>query len=416
MTCDYDLIVVGGGPAGAMAAREAAGHGARVALVDGSHPREKACGGGVTGRALDLIGPLTAGVPAQAMRAAVFEAGGRAVRVAIDEDAALRVYPRAAFDAALFEQAVAAGAEPVRARVTGVERDGRAWTVAVQGGTPLRGEWIVGADGPAGISRKQLFRPFTRAQLSIAAGSYVDDVTTDEVGIAFLDAPAGYFWSFPRPGHLAAGACAQADVSSPDALHATTDRWLDRYPPAAGKRRRRYAWPIPSLSAADLDGERVSGEGWLLAGDAAGLVDPITREGIYFALRSGQIAAEALGTADPSRTYNAALRDEVHAELRRAARLKRAFFQPRFARLLIEALEHSPAIRRVMVDLIAGRQSYKGLRRRLLATLEVGLMWKLAIQRARYPSRARTVTSGRLTRTVIVRHCPSPATIARDGE
>ena len=135
----------------------------------------------------------------------------------------------------------------------------------------------------------------------------------------------------------------------------------------------------------------MSGDGWLLAGDAAGLVDPITREGIYFALRSGQLAAAALDARDPSRAYDAALRDEVHAELRRAARLKRAFFQPRFTRLLIDALDHSASIRRVMVDLIAGRQSYRGLRRRLLATLEVTVMWRLLTsprsRRAREQSR-----------------------------
>jgi hypothetical protein len=71
------------------------------------------------------------------------------------------------------------------------------------------------------------------------------------------------------------------------------------------------------------------------------------------------------------------VRDEIHSELRRAARLRDMFFEPRFARLLIDALNHSAAIRRIMVDLIAGRQPYKGLRRRLLMTGELGLLWKL---------------------------------------
>ena len=66
--------------------------------------------------------------------------------------------------------------------------------------------------------------------------------------------------------------------------------------PHSGRARRRYAWPIPSLRAADVDAEQPAGDGWMLLGDAAGLVDPITREGIYFALRSGLLAAQALGT------------------------------------------------------------------------------------------------------------------------
>ena len=80
-------------------------------------------------------------------------------------------------------------------------------------------------------------------------------------------------------------------------MHAITDRWLDGYAPAAGRaRRRRYAWPIPSLEARDVDAEQPAGDGWMLLGDAAGLVDPITREGIFFALRSGMLAAAALAS------------------------------------------------------------------------------------------------------------------------
>ena len=71
------------------------------------------------------------------------------------------------------------------------------------------------------------------------------------------------------------------------------------------------------------------------------------------------------------------IRTAIHAELIRAARLKDWFFTPRFTGLMIRALEESAAIRHVMADLIAGRQTYHGLRRRLLMTLEVRLMWQV---------------------------------------
>ena len=120
----------------------------------------------------------------------------------------------------------------------------------------------------------------------------------------------------------------------------------------------------------------------MLLGDAAGLVDPITREGIYFAVRSGELAAAALGAADPARAYAQAVSDDLHAELRRAARLKAGFYRPRFTHLLIDALTGSAAIRGVMVDLVAGRQPYAGLRRRLLGTLEFGLMLRMVTSAA----------------------------------
>jgi flavin-dependent dehydrogenase len=169
------------------------------------------------------------------------------------------------------------------------------------------------------------------------------------------------------------GTCAQADATSAAELHAVTDAWLDRYPTAAGLPRRRYAWPIPSLDARDLAREQPAGDGWMLLGDAAGLVDPITPEGIFFAIRSGMMAAAALRGPDPRRESAAQVRDELHDELRRAAAFKAGFFRPRFTRLLIDAVRQSAGVRAVMVDLVAGRQSYRGLKRRLLATLEFGL-------------------------------------------
>jgi flavin-dependent dehydrogenase len=226
-----------------------------------------------------------------------------------------------------------------------------------------------------------VFRPFARRQLSIAAGAFVDGVSTREIVIGFTDRPRGYLWSFPRPGHLAVGTCAQATETTAGEMHRTTDRWLDRYALAGDRPRRRYSWPIPSLEARDVDAERPAGDGWMLLGDATGLVDPVTREGIFFALRSGILAAEALTRRSPAREYEDAVRDELHDELRRAARLKAGFFRPRFTSLMIDALSGTPAIQEVMVDLVAGRQPYAGLRRRLLGTLELGLLMRMLFSR-----------------------------------
>ena len=386
----FDAVVVGAGPAGAVAARDLARQGARVALIDGSHPREKPCGGGVTGRALELVGVSSTEGPASGhlIDAVSFEAAGRSARVPLPDVDYLKVFPRQAFDEALLRQAVAAGATHVPHRVSAVTRAADRWQLTA-GPASLSATWLLGADGPAGVVRKQVFRPFERRQLSIAAGSYVDGVETSEIVIGFVDRPSGYLWSFPRAGHLAVGTCAQANETTTAEMHAVTDRWLDRYPLAAGHTRERYAWPIPSLESRDVDAEQPAGDGWMLLGDAAGLVDPITREGIFFALRSGMLAAAALGTAAPQRVYAGAVRDELHDELRRAARLKAGFYRPRFTRLLIDALNQSAPIRDVMLNLVAGRQPYRGLKRRLLGTLEVGLMWRVFISPDNHPERAR---------------------------
>ena len=122
---------------------------------------------------------------------------------------------------------------------------------------------------------------------------------------------------------------------------------------------------------------RMHGPGWMLLGDAAGFVDPITREGIFFALQSADAAADAiLGRAEPSRAYAERVRREIVSELSRAARLKARFFAPAFVALLITALEQSAGIRAVMADLVAGQQPYAGLKWRLAQTLELGLAWR----------------------------------------
>jgi flavin-dependent dehydrogenase len=105
---------------------------------------------------------------------------------------------------------------------------------------------------------------------------------------------------------------------------------------------------------------------------------PITREGIFFAVQSAEMAAEALvnGRRQPE-SYVDRLRGEIHGELLRAARLKSRFFRPHFIELLLRGLDRSARIRNVMADLVAGRQTYAGLRRRLLGTFELRLMLEL---------------------------------------
>ena len=374
-----DVAIIGGGPAGCRAAWRLARGGTRVALFDGSHPREKPCGGGVTGRALDLVRDAidVASLRAVAIDDVTFEQGSRRARVQLGAGTGptpqLTVASRTAFDGTLLAAAVGAGATFHAERVTSVVSERSGWNISTSQ-TVTHADWLLGADGPNSFVRRQVRQPFARADLSIATGFFVHGVESRSVAIAFEDEPPGYLWSFPRPDHLAVGICAQADASHAAPLRAAAAEWIAQNVEGSF-RMERYSWPIPSLRESTIEQERPFGERWMLLGDAGGMVDTITREGIFFALLSGDAAADSLlDSGTPGTRYGERIRALVYDELLRAARLKARFFNPRFTMLLLRALQQSASIRAIMADLVAGRQTYRGLRRRLLGTLQVRLL------------------------------------------
>ncbi len=321
----YDVAVVGAGPAGAWTAYLLASRGARVVLVDPSHPREKPCGGGVTGRALALVqsGLALDRLPAVSIRSARFVdiATSTSARVPLDGETltgALVVASRTEFDGLILAAATRAGAALVTARVTHIEIEHGGFRLDTADGKIERAAWVIGADGANSLVRRRLARAFRRDQLSIATGFFARGISSDEIVLELVGDPPGYIWSFPRPDHLAIGICAAADAGpTAGALRARVAEWIRVTGVAPGAPLEPYSWPIPSLSPRDFETLDVARHGWLLVGDAAGLVDPITREGIFFALQSGAFAAETLasGCSRPERCYNDRVQAQIAADL-----------------------------------------------------------------------------------------------------
>ena len=143
-----------------------------------------------------------------------------------------------------------------------------------------------------------------------------------------------------------------------------------------------YSHLLPSLETASWKRNRVAGEGWMAVGDAAGLVDPITGEGLYYAIRSADLAAKALlaEIGDlAGQAYRRMLRRDFAADLEFGSRLAKRVFFGRFlfgsvpARM-VQFTRSSPRFAGVMQDLFAGSQSYLGLKRRLLDNLNGSLL------------------------------------------
>jgi geranylgeranyl reductase family protein len=394
------IAIIGAGPAGASAAIRLARAGAFVMLFDPSHPREKPCGGGVTGRALGLVADAIdiATLPAVVVTSASVEpptprtpaAEVALVDRGLTPESSLVVLRRAVFDTALVDAAVSAGARLIPEKVLEITRQVRSFVIRTHQGERTA-DFLIGADGANSLVRKKLSQPFARSEVSVAAGYFVHGARTSAIAIKCLPEQPGYLWSFPRPDHLAVGVCAPASahVSSSE-LRSQSLAWIEAHGLHHATRLEPYAWPIPSAGFSTVDRLQASGPGWLLLGDAAGLVDPLTREGIYYALLSGRWAAEALtatsGHAEAA--YRERVRHEIYPEINRAARLSELFFSAAFSSLFVTALQQSGSIRRIFADLVAGTQPYLGLRRRLLATGE----WRLAgraVKMALIPPRPR---------------------------
>jgi len=384
--------VIGAGPAGSEAAARLARGGVETVLFDPDLDREKPCGGGVPWRGLaEFDGLRAADLPAREVRHVLFEAPSGAT-ASVTLPSPLRVFSRRTLDSRWVARAEQAGARVRAEKVVGVVRDGE-MRVRTASGRDEGFDLVVGADGVTSRTRAALSRRFDEADLSQAVGYYVPGGTDDVARLAFTTGLNGYLWSFPRTDHLAVGACAPLAEGSAAALWREVDAYVGRIDPSLDVATLpRYGALIPALSPASLRDNRIAGPGWLLVGDAAGSVDPLTREGIAPGLRSAALAADVVLAGHPER-YPRAWEQELQPELLWASERSGRFFAPDLTERLVRYLDRSKTIRAVMADLVLGRQSYRTLKRRLLrAGIPFLLESALRTARPRWTPRARAST------------------------
>ncbi len=357
------VAIVGAGPAGAMAAWRLAGDGARVVVFDASHPREKPCGGGLTAKALRLLPPAPAAdpLPVRFVDRCRFDSGsGDSVEVRLRHD--VGVASRRALDAWLLRRAVDAGATHVAERVVAVDAAGR---VRTSEGRHETFDLVVGADGAGSLVRRTLLAPTPPARLMMAAGWFARG--DSEMVVRFTPDLQGYLWLFPRPGHVGVGICAPlARVPTRHMLDRLLSEVARAFPALLDEEAPRYAHTIPSPSADPRSLLEIAGERWALVGDAAALADPITGEGIYYALRSAEVLADAVRADGSARRYPERALSSFGRELLEAAALHDRFYAPGFPRRMVRFAAGSRALRDVLGELVLGTQGYLGLRSRLL--------------------------------------------------
>ncbi|KOG55505.1 hyaluronate lyase [Streptomyces griseoflavus] len=294
----WDVVVVGAGPAGASAAYAAACTGRRVLLLEKAElPRYKTCGGGIIGPSRDALPPGFDLPLRDRVHAVTFSLNGKLTRTRRSKHMLFGLINRPEFDAQLVKTAQDAGAElRTGVMVSRVEQHGsavpdrRTVAVVLGDGEVVLARAVVGADGSAGRIGAHVGVKMDQVDLGLEAEIPVPPtVAEDWAGRVLVDwgpIPGSYGWVFPKGDTLTVG------VISARGEGAATKRYLDDFIGRLG-----LAGFEPSISSGHLtrcraDDSPLSRGRVLVCGDAAGLLEPWTREGISFALRSGRLAGE----------------------------------------------------------------------------------------------------------------------------
>jgi menaquinone-9 beta-reductase len=368
----FDVLILGSGPAGSAAARVAALAGLRVALLDKSRfPREKLCGGGITGRCgryLEEVFDLSTN-DALFLETTRFRLTYQG-RTLTSEEATLHMTMRRDFDAALQGAAINAGAQvfaPVRVR----NIDPQAGQITLEDGRVLAGQVLIGADGAnSAMARAVYGRAFDPEQIGFGLEAELPRALTDDntVEVDLGAAAWGYGWVFPKQGSITVGV-GGIHARNPD-MKAHFARYVQRHAPDMADTPCKGAFlpfgafrPVPGAG-------RV-----LLAGDAAGLVDPITGEGIAWAIKSGQYAGEAVVEAltahDPARALPAYQRRiaYIHTEMTAARRIRAVIYAPILRDLFPRTVAASPTMARTYLRLLGGEIDYTDIRKNFFLRL-----------------------------------------------
>ena len=374
----YDVAVIGAGPAGSAAAYFLARGGLRVALLDKfDFPRDKTCGDGLTPRALDVLDSM--GVLPQVeqytypcVALTVRNSDEVTYRIELsgpkDPPRCILIVPRLRLDDILRQHAVKAGAQFIpHAKVENIthEENGyvRLW---VEGGQPLDCTLAVIATGAntALLHKAGLLKHAPPSNL--AARAYFENVEgLDDTIILFFDGVEhpGYGWVFPiAPGVANIGCGVFFDSRTPQPSHL---RHLIQHHPYLQRilRNATQIGPVKGYPLRTDFSQSLSGKARILVtGEAIGLVNPITGEGIDYALESAQLAADAILNEWPSGLNSAAIQKNYRAALDKKFSVpfaighlaQRWFFRDGLTDKALRRIQHRPHLHRVVIDACFG--------------------------------------------------------------
>jgi len=369
------IAIVGAGPAGAWASTLLARRGHSVTLIDAQAPWEKPCGGGVTAKALTSFGIFESALPRNNIdRITIYFGDTRSVTVNPKDPVA--VVSRRDLGKYLVEEAEKSGVSLLKKRITKIERLTRGWRLSARDSS-VQSDFLIGADGATSLVRRSVSTGLQPEDLCVTLGYFIPGNFPAHMKIYFAPAFEGYIWSFPRPTHTSYGLITRSEPGWTGRAKTLLSNFIAAdLGPEVLEQAEFYSAPVPCLGPRSWKKNQISGDGWALVGDAAGLVDPITGEGIYYAFKSAEILAETLDRPD---LYQSKIQMSIGSELQRSARMYKRFYRGRFLgadfkKRTVQLAQRSKTLKAVLGNLIAGNQGYLSLKKKLLLSIpSVGL-------------------------------------------
>lgn len=364
------IAVIGGGPAGAFAAEQLAAAGRDVVLFDEKLAWEKPCGGGLTDKALTRWPFLREAAVERnwITNCELIAPSGR--KTSFELNRAIAIFSRLTLNDLMLDRARRAGTQLVRERIVSIAGEPGRWIL--QSPTAhYRAEFLVLAGGARNQFRAQFTRVFAPDDLMIAVGYYIPG-TRHTVQVRFIEGLHGYLWIFPRVDHFSAGICGRAQGKSTSELRQLLEASLPEFG-LSPEGAKFYAHIIPSLTPESLRESTYCGDEWALIGDAAGFVDAITGEGLFYALRSAELLACAILDGEPE-SYADLIRHDLLVELELAAHIADRFYAGEWLggsviERMIDLTDRSSRFRDLMRDLFSGAQGYSNLKERVFCSL-----------------------------------------------